>query len=83
MSETKTFVLPADREQVTLEPQLPGKWTPRFPEMTALANQGGGKVPADFTWRSSPKQWQEELTDAQLRNRHVDGPELPNTNRPR
>lgn len=22
--------------------------------------QGGGKLPADFEWRSNPKQWQEE-----------------------
>ena len=22
--------------------------------------RGGGKVPADFEWRSNPKQWQEE-----------------------
>ena len=32
-----------------------------------IAIVGGGAVPADFHWRSNPKQWQEELTDQELR----------------
>jgi hypothetical protein len=35
--------------------------------MIGYAQQGGGAVPADFHWRSNPKQRQEELTDQELR----------------
>ena len=61
------FVMPKDRQQITREPELTGKWTNQFPEMLGFKNQGGGNVPEDFGWSSSPKQWQEELTDTELR----------------
>ena len=64
---SKTFVLPPHREEITLEPDPAGRWSDKFPEMIGYRNQGGGKVPADFTWRTNPKQWQEELTDQELR----------------
>jgi hypothetical protein len=35
--------------------------------MIGYSQEGGGAVPADFHWRSNPKQWQEELTDEELR----------------
>ncbi len=76
----KPFVLQSDRTQVTKEPELGGKWTPKFPDMLSLKNQGGGKVPADFTWRSNPKQTQEELTDRELRQRHDEQSDLPDSN---
>jgi hypothetical protein len=61
------FVMPKNRTARTKgEPELHGQWTKGFPEMLGFQNQGGGKVPADFTWRTSPKQWQEELTEAEL-----------------
>jgi hypothetical protein len=75
------FVVQADRQEVTREPELQGQWTQQFPDTLGFKNQGGGKVPADFKWRSSPKQWQEELTDAGLRRRHDERTELPETNR--
>ncbi len=34
---------------------------------TDVAIIGGGAVPADFHWRTNPKQDQEELTDETLR----------------
>jgi hypothetical protein len=55
------------RSLVTREPDTDGQWTPLFPEMIGYEQQGGGAVPADFHWRSNPKQWQEELTDQELR----------------
>jgi hypothetical protein len=61
------FVLPKNRSEVTREPDPQGRWTKQFPEMLGFKNQGGGKVPADFDWPSSPKQWQEELTENELR----------------
>lgn len=75
------FVVPADRQEVTREPELSGQWTRQFPDALGFKNQGGGKVPADFQWRSSPKQWQEELTEEQLRRRHDERGDLPETNR--
>ena len=30
-------------------------------EEWSTGQRGGGKVPEDFSWRSNPKQWQEEL----------------------
>lgn len=60
------FVMPTDRERVTKEPQLDGKWTAQFPDVIGFRNQGGGEVPADLKWRTSPKQWQEEMTPKDL-----------------
>ena len=61
------FVPRKQRSRVTKEPDAAGKWTPLFPDMIGYGQQGSGAVPADFHWRSNPKQWQEELTDAELR----------------
>ncbi len=55
------------RSLVTHEPDAAGRWTPLFPDMIGYGQQGGGSVPVDFTWRSNPKQNQEEMTDAELR----------------
>lgn len=61
------FVPRKQRSQVTREPDVAGHWTPLFPDMIGYGQQGAGAVPADFHWPSNPKQWQEELTDAELR----------------
>jgi hypothetical protein len=60
------FVPRKQRSRVTKEPDAAGHWTPLFPDMIGYEQQGGGAVPTDFHWRSNPKQWQEELTDAEL-----------------
>jgi hypothetical protein len=61
------FVARKMRSRVTKEPDTDGHWTREFPDMIGYGQQGGGVVPPDFHWRSNPKQWQEELTDAELR----------------
>ena len=61
------FVPRKQRAEVTKEPDTDGNWVVEFPDMIGYHQQGGGAVPADFHWRSNPKQWQEELTDAELR----------------
>jgi hypothetical protein len=61
------FVPRRQRPHVTKEPDAAGRWTPLFPDMIGYGQEGGGAVPADFHWRTNPKQWQEELTDAELR----------------
>ena len=61
------FVPRKQRAHVTREPDAGGRWTPLFPDMIGYGQEGGGAVPADFQWRSNPKQWQEELTDEELR----------------
>jgi len=61
------FVPRKKRALVTKEPDTDGHWVTEFPDMIGYHQQGGGSVPADFHWRSNPKQWQEELTDAELR----------------
>ncbi len=69
MSDTRPFVVPQNRQQITKEPELQGRWSQQFPDMIGFRNQGGGKVPADFAWRTNPKQWQEELTEESLTDR--------------
>ena len=61
------FVPRKERAPVTKEPDAGGRWTPLFPDMIGYSQEGGGAVPPDFHWRSNPKQWQEELTDEELR----------------
>lgn len=61
------YVPRTQRSRVTKEPDTGGQWTELFPDMIGYHQQGGGAVPADFHWRSNPKQFQEELTDAELR----------------
>ena len=61
------FIPRKQRSLVTREPDTAGHWSPLFPDMIGYEQQGGGAVPADFHWRSNPKQWQEELTDQELR----------------
>jgi hypothetical protein len=58
--------VPADRARVTQEPDELGDWTPKFPDMMGQHQFGGGEVPRDFTWPSNPKEWQEELSNAEL-----------------
>ena len=58
---------PEERSRVTKEPDTAGRWTSAFPDQIGYGQQGGGAVPADFHWRTNPKQFQEELTDAELR----------------
>ena len=60
------FRLPSDRTRVTHEPDELGKWTPLFPDMLGHRQFGGGAVPADYTWPSNPKEWQEELSNSEL-----------------
>jgi hypothetical protein len=58
------FVAQRSRPQVTGEPERrsPG-WDPRFPDVDWIgsAQQGGGRVPEDFEWKSNPKQHQDDL----------------------
>ncbi len=61
------FRLQADRTRVTHEPDEEGKWTPLFPDMLGHRQFGGGAVPEAFDWPSNPKEWQEELSNAELR----------------
>jgi hypothetical protein len=61
------FRLPQNRTHITHEPDELGKWTPQFPEMLGHRQFGGGAVSPDFTWPSNPKEWQEELSDTELR----------------
>ncbi len=54
---------PARRPEVTLEREPSGTTAdPGFPDVDWIgtAQQGGGHVPADFQWRSEPKQEQDE-----------------------
>ncbi len=55
------------RPLVTKEPDAAGRWTTLFPDMIGYGQQGGGAVPTDLRWPTNPKQHQEELTDAELR----------------
>jgi len=61
------FIPRKQRALVTREPDVAGRWTPLFPDMIGYEQEGGGSVPPDFHWRSNPKQFQEELTDEELR----------------
>jgi hypothetical protein len=61
------FVPRKQRPEVTREPDTAGHWTHLFPDMIGYGQQGGGSVPADFHWPTNPKQWQEELSDRELR----------------
>ncbi len=61
------FRLPSDRTRVTHEPDELGKWTPLFPDVMGPHQFGGGDVPKDFDWPSNPKEWQEELSNSELR----------------
>jgi hypothetical protein len=61
------FRLPGNRTRITHEPDELGTWTPRFPDMLGHRQFGGGTVAGDFTWPSNPKEWQEELSDAEFR----------------
>lgn len=74
---SKPFILPPHREEITLEPDPAGRWSDQFPDMIGYRNQGGGKVPADFTWRTNPKQWQEEMTPDTLAERYQQRRVLP------
>lgn len=64
------FVMRKNRSAITREPDLEGKWTTQFPDTLGYQNQGGGSVPGDLAWGASPKQWQEELTEEELRQGH-------------
>lgn len=61
-----TFTRRTHREAITREPDPAGRWSAQFPEMIGYKGQGGGKVPADFGWKTNPKQWQEEMTEQRL-----------------
>lgn len=62
----KPFFIPQNRHEITRESDPQGRWSPLFPDMIGFRNQGGGKVPADFEWKTNPKQWQEEMTEESL-----------------
>ena len=68
-NERRPFVHRPKREDITREPDPAGRWSTQFPEMIGYRNQGGGKVPADFTWATNPKEWQEEHTEQTLAER--------------
>lgn len=58
------------REPITRETDPGGRWSTQFPDMMGYRSQGGGKVPEDLEWKSSPKQAQEELTPETLMSRY-------------
>lgn len=66
---SKPFLIPANRQYITKEPDPAGRWSTLFPDMIGYKSQGGGKVPADFGWNTNPKQWQEEMTPVTLAER--------------
>ena len=59
------FVVPANREEVTGEPEaLTTRRDPRFPDVSWVhspSQYGGGHVPEDYEWTSNPKERQDEL----------------------
>ena len=62
--EPPPFALPANREDVTHEPQRSdGGFDPRHGDhdWLRLVDQGGGFVPARHVWTSNPKQAQDDL----------------------
>ena len=61
------FVPRTNRTAITKEPDAAGRWSSAFPDMIGPGQQGGGAVPSDVRWPTNPKQHQEELTDAELR----------------
>lgn len=67
------FRLPANRTRITGEPDELGTWTPKFPDMLGHRQYGGGALASGFTWPSNPKEWQEELSDAELRREAAAG----------
>ena len=76
------FIPRKQRSLVTREPDAAGHWTPLFPDMIGYGQQGGGAVPPDFHWRSNPKQWQEELSNTELRREAEAHHALPETQLP-
>jgi len=64
---TPPFRVPKDRSRITQEPDEEGKWTPLFPDMLGHRQFGGGAVSEHFSWPSNPKEWQEELSNTELR----------------
>ncbi|HEY3450857.1 MAG TPA: hypothetical protein VGK67_31155 [Myxococcales bacterium] len=62
--EPPPFVLPRNREAVTLEPQrADGGFDPRHGDHDWLrfVDQGAGFVPPTHQWKSNPKQAQDDL----------------------
>lgn len=67
----KRLHIPRNRQSVTGEPDPGGRWSTAFPDTIGYTSQGGGNVPTDLAWRSSPKQRQEEMTEENLRLRRL------------
>ncbi len=65
----KPFLHRTNRQAITKEPDPGGRWSTQFPDMIGYSSQGGGKVPADYGWNTSPKQDQEEMTEETLKAR--------------
>ena len=59
------FTVPANREEVTGEPEpLAQRRDVRYPDVSWDHHpglHGGGHVPEDYAWTSNPKQHQDEL----------------------
>ncbi len=60
---SEPFTLPEDRQAITQESEPGGDHhDPHHQDVDWIGhhNQGGGHVPADFEWRSNPKQDQDQ-----------------------
>jgi hypothetical protein len=57
------FVVPANRSEVTGEPEREAGYDPRFPDVSwdGTAQHGGGHMPEDYEWPTNPKERQDEL----------------------
>ncbi len=65
--KTTLLAIPKNREKITREPERTAdRWTPIYPDRDWIGYQSqvACAVPADFSWSSNPKQWQEEYGTA-------------------
>ncbi len=64
--EPVEFVVPTERERVTGEPARTDEERWRQQHYMAMTKMGGGYVPPDYAWSSSPKEEQDEYGVTQI-----------------